>query len=113
MYLHMDANIQRLDKIKRELADNDRVCKCAERFGNTGDPTSMKACYLLHHYPELSVSQLAGLVGVSISAMSRCLHKLNRNEIVISHKQAQTVYYSLQNNSFTRALVHELERGEE
>jgi len=68
----------------------------------------MKACYLLRHYPELSVSQIAELVGVSVSAASRCLKRLNNSEVVISRKEGQTVYYRLQDNEFTRTLLNQL-----
>ena len=59
------------EDIKRELENNDLVSHCAQKYGNTGDPTSMKACYLLRHYPELSVSQLAQLADVSAQMRDR------------------------------------------
>ena len=71
----------------------------------------MKACYLLRHYPELSVSQLADLVGISISAMSRCLQRLSHSEVVSSRKSGKEVYYSLEDNEFTQLLVKQLEAG--
>lgn len=106
----MNANTDHLDfeHIKHELENNKAVSHCATKYGNTGDPTSMKTCYLLKHYPELSVSQIAELVGVSISAASRCLKRLNHSEVVISRKEGQTVYYSLQDNEFTRTLLNQL-----
>ncbi len=106
----MNAKRTQLDyeTIRVELENNDLVSHCAHRYGNTGDVTSMKTCYLLRHYPELSVSQLAELAGVSISAMSRCLKRLNHSEVVVSRKVKQTVYYSLLDNDFTRTLMREL-----
>jgi DNA-binding transcriptional ArsR family regulator len=106
----MNANSTQLDyeKIRSELDNNDLVSHCAHKYGNTGDLTSMKACYLLRHYPELSVSTLAELAGVSISAMSRCLKRLNHSEVVIARKEKQTVYYSLLDNEFTRTLMRQL-----
>ena len=105
----MNANTsQDFQRIRSELADNRSVQHCAQRYGNTGDPTSMKMCYLLRHYPDLSVSQLADLAGVSISAASRCLKKLSHSEVVIARKEGQTVYYSLEDNDFTNLLVQQL-----
>lgn len=98
------------EQIKHELENNETVAHCAAKYGNTGDPTSMKACYLLRHYPELSVSQIAELVGVSVSAASRCLKRLNSSEVVVSRKEGQTVYYSLQDNEFTRTLLSQLSK---
>ncbi len=106
----MNANTSphNFDHIKHELENNELVSHCAHKYGNTGDITSMKTCYLLRHYPELSVSQLAELAGVSISAMSRCLKRLNHGEVVVARKEKQTVYYSLQDNEFTRTLIKQL-----
>jgi len=109
----MDANIPPTDveTIRRELADNAAVSRCAARYGNTGDPTSMKMCYLLRHYPTLSVSQLADLAGVSVSAASRCLKKLSHSEVVTARKGGKSLYYSLEDNEFTNVLIRQLEEG--
>jgi DNA-binding transcriptional ArsR family regulator len=105
----MNANTFDYDLIRDELENNDLVSHCAKKYGNTGDPTSMKMCYLLRHYPNLSVSQLADLAGVSISAASRCLKKLNHSEVVVARKEGQTVFYSLEDNEFTTTLIRHLE----
>lgn len=99
-------------KIRQEIADNQAVEACAHRHGTVGDLSAMRICYLFRHYPELSVSEIAKLVGISISAASRQLKKLKVAAILSSSKQAQTVYYSLNDNSFTRSLLAELEAKE-
>ena len=107
----MNANTINYDHIRSELENNDLVLHCAKKYCNTGDPTSMKMCYLLRHYTDLSVSQLAELAGVSISAASRCLKKLSHSEVAISRKEGQTVFYSLEDNEFTNTLIKQLEGG--
>lgn len=99
---------RRTDKIKREIADREAVRACAYRHGTIGDLSAMRICYLFRHHPELSVSQIARLVGLSVSATSRQLKKLKGAEILTATKQAQTVYYSLQENRFTSSLLEEL-----
>jgi DNA-binding transcriptional ArsR family regulator len=108
--LRMNANTlePKFDGIRQELGRSECVEACARRYGNMGDATSMKMCYLLRHYPDLSVSQLAELAGVSISAASRCLKKLSHSEVLESRKDAQTVYYRLSDNEFTRTLLNQL-----
>ena len=106
--MRMHTNDYNYNQIKKELADNAAVQHCATKYGNTGDPTSMKACYLLRHYPKLSVSELAELAEISVSAMSRCLKKLSHVEVVTSQKVGKTVYYSLEENDFTRTLIRQL-----
>ncbi len=95
--------------IAKELADSELVRQCAIRHNTVGDLSSMKVCYLLRHHPNMSVSEVAELVGLSVSATSRCLGKLKVVGIVESSKQAQTVRYQLLNNPFTRQLVSEME----
>ncbi|QQG50276.1 MAG: winged helix-turn-helix transcriptional regulator [Candidatus Berkelbacteria bacterium] len=97
-----------LANIKREITDSEAVKACARRHGTIGDPTAMKICYLFRHYPELSVGQIAELVSISISAASRQLKKLKKADILSSSKDAQTVYYTMQSNEFTKSLLNEL-----
>ena len=96
-------------KIKKELADSEAVRQCAERHNTVGDLSAMKVCYLLRHHPGLSVSQIAALVELSVSATSRCLTKLKAIDVVSANKVAQTVYYHLQSNEFTDQLVAQME----
>lgn len=106
----MHANDDRLAAIKQALADSECIQRCAERHGTIGDLTRVKICYLLRHYPELPVSQIAELTGVSISAASHSLKKLREAEVVERRRSAKQVFYSLQHNAFTAALGSELSR---
>ncbi len=94
--------------IAQQLADSKLVRQCAMQHNTVGDLSAMKVCYLLRHYPNLSVSEIAELVGLSVSATSRCLSKLKTAGVVESFKQAQTVRYQLQNNLFTNQLMRQL-----
>lgn len=105
----MSANKVGLEDIKLELTDSQIVRQCVQRHNAVGDLSAMKICYLLHHHSELSVSDIADLVGLSVSATSRCLTKLKLTDVVSSNKIAQTVYYRLQNNDFTNQLLTQLE----
>lgn len=104
----MRASRLDINKVRAEL-QSDNVVKCAQRHNTVGDPSAMKVCYLLRRYPDLSVSQIAELVGLSVSAASRCLSRLKAADIVVSEKQAQTVRYQLNSNNFTSQLVTQLE----
>lgn len=106
----MDAT-NKIRAIKKEIANSEAVKACAHRHGTIGDPTAMKICYLFRHHPELSVSDIAELVDISVSAASRQLKKLKSADIVQSNKQAQTVFYSLRDNDFTQNLIEELSEG--
>lgn len=97
-----------IKKIKAEIANSKRVAACAHRFGTLGDLTSMRICYLLRHYPQLSVTGIAELVGVSVSAASRSLKKLREADVLTARREYKTVYYQLQDNAITKAVLNQL-----
>lgn len=97
-----------VNAVKQELADSQAVKACAERHNAVSDISSMRICYLLRHHPDLSVSEIAELVGLSVSATSRCLSKLKAADIVTSSKVAQAVHYRLKPSDFTRQLIVQL-----
>lgn len=105
----MGASKAQVAKIKKELTDSEAVKYCAERHNIVGNLSAMKVCYLLRHHSDLSVSQIAELVGLSVSATSRCLAKLKTIDVVSASKVARRVYYRLQDNAFTQQLAAEME----
>ncbi|QQG43574.1 MAG: helix-turn-helix transcriptional regulator [Candidatus Daviesbacteria bacterium] len=91
-------------QIKKQLENRKEIIECAQQLGVVGDPTRLKICYLLCHYPELSVSSIAEILDTSISVVSHSLKKLLKLELVSRRKEAQIVYYSLVSNEFTKTL---------
>ncbi len=53
----------------------------------------MILCYLVRS--EKTVSELADIVGLSQSALSQHLAKMRENELVVSDKRGQQVYYRI------------------
>jgi len=98
-------------KLAIEIANNDAVRLCARRHGTIGDLTAMRICYLFRHHPELSVTNIAELVAISVSAASRQLKKLKEADILQSSKTAQTVYYSIRPSEFTDNLLSEFKEA--
>lgn len=92
------------EKIRKELENKEELLRCAGEFNLVGDPTRLKICYLLCHYDRLSVSEIAELVGVSVSAVSHTLKKLQQANIVGNNREFRTVYYQLKNTQFVRML---------
>ncbi|MDE1925413.1 MAG: winged helix-turn-helix transcriptional regulator [Patescibacteria group bacterium] len=91
-------------QIKKELRDNVAIELCARQCGVMGDPTKLKICYLLRHHSELSVSDIAELVGTTISNASHSLGRLRAVNLVKTRKEAQTVFYSLNKKGFSKEL---------
>lgn len=91
-------------RIKKELKNRKQLLACAMQLGVVGDETRLKICYLLCNYPELSVGEMASILGTTHSVVSHSVKKLLKLELVARRKEAQTVYYSLTNNSFIKTL---------
>ena len=85
-------------QIKKELRNQTAIIRCAEEFNVVGDPTRLKICYLLCRHRELSVGEIADIVGVSISAVSHTLRKLQEADMVESRREFRNVYYKLKNS---------------
>lgn len=95
-------------QIKKELKNQKALIQCAEKFNVVGDLTRLKVCYLLCHYKGLSVGDIADTIGVSISAVSHTLKKLQEASIVESHRVHRNVYYQLKKSSFTNIIKGQL-----
>jgi len=91
-------------KIKKELQNKNELLACAKQLGVVGDGTRLKICYLLCHYPEVSVGEMAEILDTSVSVVSHSVKKLLELELVTRRKEAQTVYYSLADNDFNKTL---------
>lgn len=96
--------MSRYQSIKKELKNKKELIVCAEQLGVVGDTTRLKICYLLCCHPELNVSDMAEILDTSVSVVSHSVKKLLNLQLVKRRKEAQTVYYSLNNNDFTKTL---------
>lgn len=84
----------------------DNLIKTTTAFKILSDPTRFKMlCLLSKNKKGLCVGELADAVGISHSAASHQLSKLESRNIVISFREGQTICYELQKNSFTDNLL--------
>jgi ArsR family transcriptional regulator len=85
----------------------------AETFQVLGDPTRVRILHALS-MSELCTSDLAGVVGMSESAVSHQLRTLRQLHVVRSRRMGKLVYYSLADDHvrrlFQQGLEHALER---
>jgi ArsR family transcriptional regulator len=93
-----------IDNLKKELKNKNAILKCAREFNMMGDPTRLKICYLLCRHKELSVGEIAEIVGVSISAVSHTFRKLQKANLVESRREFRKVYYQLKRSPLTHYL---------
>lgn len=104
IYSNIRKNKRKKDELKKELENQEAILACAREFNMIGDPTRLKICYLLCRHKELSVSEIAEVVGVSISAVSHTLRKLKKANMVKSHRESRTVYYQLKHTGIVNIL---------
>ncbi len=95
--------------IKKELENERALVQCAEEFNMIGDPTRLKICYLLCRHKELSVGEIAEIVGVSISAVSHTLRKLKEANLVEDRRDFRHVYYQLKPSPLAAMLKERLD----
>lgn len=91
-------------QIKKELQNEKALLKCAQEFNMVGDPTRLKICYLLCRHKELSVGEIAKIIGVSISAVSHTLRKLKEANFVEDRRDFRHVYYQLKQSPLVAIL---------
>jgi len=101
-----------IKKLKKELQDYEALAQCAKEFHMVGDVTRLKICYLLCRHKELSVGEIADIIGVSISAVSHTLKKLYKADIVTKRREFRTVYYQLKDSSFVNLLKRRIQNHE-
>ncbi|MCR4263732.1 MAG: metalloregulator ArsR/SmtB family transcription factor [Candidatus Roizmanbacteria bacterium] len=101
--------MKKIKQIKKELENEAALVQCADEFNMVGDPTRLKICYLLCHHKELSVGEMAELIGVSISAVSHTLSKLKEADIVESRRDFRHVYYKIKQSALTEMVKGRLE----
>lgn len=104
-YLNSHSNTMiKYQRIRKELRNKEELLECAKQLGVVGDATRLKICYLLCKYPEISVSEMADILGTSVSVVSHSVKKLLELNLVQRRKESQTVYYSLADNNFIKTL---------
>ena len=86
--------------IKRNLSEQKGLQTLADLLNLAGNLQRLKVLYLLNAHKEMCVCDLAEVLEMTDSAVSQHLRKLKDKHIVKTRREAQTIYYSLQNNIF-------------
>ncbi|HVT14936.1 MAG TPA: metalloregulator ArsR/SmtB family transcription factor [Thermoanaerobaculia bacterium] len=95
-------------QIRRKLDGTPAIDKTAELIHLAGNATRLKILYLLDRMQEISVGNLAGVLGVSVSAVSQHLTKLKASRLVATRRQDQTIYHRLTEHPFNATLRGEV-----
>ncbi len=87
------AEPDKVADVKERLIDRDEASVLAARFQLLADPVRLRMIYALLEAGQLSVGDLAGVVGSSESATSHQLRQLRLAGLVRSRRAGRTVYY--------------------
>lgn len=98
------VDAQRVEAALRALPKDEMVNALAETFRALSDPTRVRIIAALARQ-ELSVSDLAAVLGVTGSAVSHQLRLLRGQRLVKYRKQGKIVYYALDDPHISNLLA--------
>lgn len=100
-----------MDKISciRQQADIKQINRCKDRVSElngsfdylskglelAGNNVRLKILFLLYEEKRLCVCDISDILGMTISAISQHLRKLKDRKLILTEREAQTIFYSL------------------
>lgn len=90
LHMHEDA----VAAVQQALPPEQHILDLAELFHIFGDSTRMRILYVLFEH-ELCVCDIAGLLGMTVSAISHQLRILKAAKLVRHRRSGKTVFYTL------------------
>ena len=103
---------KKIEKIKKEMIDEDIIFDMAELFKVFGDSTRMKIISALLQ-DELCVGEIAEITNSTQSAISHQLRILKQSKLVKYRKEGKVVYYSLDDEHISQIVKKGREHIEE
>lgn len=94
-YIHAHEDI--IEKVTKEIPDEEILYDLAELFKIFGDSTRIKILYVLFE-SEMCVCDIAQLLGMNQSAISHQLRVLKQAQLVKYRRDGKTIFYSLADN---------------
>jgi len=95
---------------KEDLSKNSNKVKKSTRLFYIGsDPTRLKILMLLKKKKELCATDIANILGVSISAISHQAHKLENSGILERTKMGQSICYSINDEKMLNDIIEHLD----
>ena len=89
------------------LLDQNTLDFVARTFATLADPTRCKIVYALVQ-DEISVNDIAKIVGASVSSVSHHLARLRDQRVVKKRREGQRVYYSIDDAHVGRLFIEAL-----
>ena len=95
-----------MEALRNELEDQNWLDTLMALMKAAGNDTRVRILYLLWRRNEVRVNDLAAILQLTTPAISQQLKKLRSCNLVNARRDAQTIYYRLNNDSeFIRSLI--------
>ena len=109
-FIHAHEDI--VEKVRRELPDEDTLYDLSELFRIFGDSTRIRILYVLFE-AEMCVCDIAEVLSMTQSAISHQLRLLKQAKLVKNRREGKTVYYSLADDHVRTIIDQGMEHIEE
>lgn len=94
--IRIKADIEQISNCKQTLTElEESFDLLSNALSLAGNNVRLKILYLLAQEHELCVCDLSDILAMKIAAISQHLRKLKDRNIIISNRNAQTIFYSL------------------
>lgn len=101
-----------LEKVNKEMPDEDELYDLAELFKVFGDSTRIRILFVLFE-AEVCVCDLANILNMTQSAISHQLRILKQAKLVKSRREGKSVFYSLADGHVSTIIAQGREHIEE
>lgn len=88
-----------LETLRHELEQQTWLPEFADLMNAAGSDTRARILYVLWREHEVRVNDIAEVLDLTTPAISQQLKKLRHSDVVRTRREAQTVYYRLNDNS--------------
>lgn len=92
---------KKVRSVMKSMLSGDEAVSLSETFSVLADPTRIRIIYALSS-EELCVCDIAGILGMSMSAISHQLRILRNMRLVKFRKEAKMVFYSLDDDHISK-----------
>lgn len=95
---------EEIEKVKVALRNDVGVNKSVKAHQLLSGETRYKLVKLLHDLKELCVCDMAEILNTTVSSVSHQLKILRKEGLVLTRREGQTIYYSLQDTEVAKHL---------
>jgi len=94
--IRLQADLKQINRCKDRVSElNDMFDYLSNGLELAGNNVRLKIFYLVYKEKRLCVCDLSDILGMTISAVSQHLRKMKDRGLILTDREAQTIFYSL------------------